>query len=378
MKKHHAIIGMVGTVLLVAGFSYFLFDGSSRDIGKVISDDGNVTLAIPKNVLPQGISTEDIRIKKLDYDAVPGKPSREDFIAAYEFQPDGLEFRKPIEVSFVLKNFAGASVPTVDIASKNQIAPLTNQRVKIDAGSKTAFLSGEISHFSQAILRKSFFAVQINGPGDHFVGDTFDVEVIHSIEKRMYVSTDDQFITRTRALIGNPEVRGKIGAWVHAVPEAAFPKIAEAVSPGSMDYFPPITAIPEGGELKTTAIFTCVKPGSVEFIYESTIAAEVEYHQIPKPQPAAQVTGLPPHREILSQGKSYDDFTFLLSPFSCLDGATEPPLPAIQVGEPVQEITQRQRTGNETTPPATVVTPERSSGTILVCGLPGGPACPKK
>lgn len=440
MNKKTLIILLSGGLLVALLFLWASVRNAS--VIELKSDDGNVTLSIPRGALPQGVRAEDIKITSIGYDAISMKPREQDFLTAYEFQPDGLQFSKPVNVSFVLKNFEGTSVPTVDIISKGEIIPLESQQVDRDEGNKTLAITGAMRHFSQAVVRKHFYAVTVTGPEDHFIGDTFDVEVTHTIERRTYISTDDEFITRTLTLLGNPFVSGKITAWVHAIPEKAYPEISEAVSPKYTNDFPRITMIPETGELKTAVRFTCVKPGAVEFRYESNIDAEYEFHQVPKPQSPAQSGGIPGYEEIRSKNKLHDYVEFVLTPFRCKDQATPSPSPALQVGEPSQatvqvisyggkqiplvqlqvenetgcgeshyhalggfvtatdgtklhdpgplcgygKVSERPtitvpRTGNETSvnpPPTTSVTSKPTGASMTVCGLPGGPACPKK
>jgi hypothetical protein len=438
MNKKTSVILFLGAAFIATAVWWYARDAS---VVVLTSDDGNVTLSIPKGALPEGVRAADINITNLGYDAVVQKPSTQDFLAAYEFQPDGLAFTMPVSVSFALKNFDGLSVPAVDIASKEELTALVNQRITIDEQKKIASITGEMTHFSQAILHKGFFTAEVNGPADHFVGETFTVEAIHAVARRTYVSLDNEFVTRTLTLVGNPTVYGKITAWVHAVPELAYPDISEAVSPRWVDSFPVVgSVIGESGELKTVGTFTCVKPGAIEFRYESTIIHEYEFQQTGKPYYKERGIDFPDYENVLSKGRSHEPVGFILAPFRCLDRATPLSPPALQVGQPVRGMVQvisyggknipvtqliiENETGcgephyhaangfvtatdgtklydpgppcgygkvserptssiaggvNETTVVSPIPASSRPSpGTMVVCGLPGGPACPKR
>lgn len=443
MNKKISVILLSGAVLIAV----LLWWGYSRNASviELKSDDGNVTLAISRDALPEGVRAEDIKITSLGYDAMSAKPAKQDFLAGYEFQPDGLVFKKPVEVSFVLKNFDGGSIPLVDMVGTDGAEPLGHQRVKIDVQSKTASIAGEITHFSYSVLHRGFLAIKLSSPGDHFVGDTFQVEGIQSIEKRSYIFSSDVSQITSHTLVENPDVWG--------VASAHLPRYrgdTTAVKPNSLLNFPATDSkIPENGELKSIGNLTCVEPGEAELGYVVRITnGGYDSRERGFPNRARgerddfSVPEDPSHPDIVRRHKISIDVAYTGDTFNCLARQAPAVSPALQVGEPIQEmiqvisyggkyipiaqlkienetgcgephyhapsgsvtttdgtqlhdpgppcgygkVSQRPttsiaRTGNETTaiqPPPKPATSKPSGGTVVVCGLPGGPACPRR
>jgi hypothetical protein len=250
---------LLGIVIVLV----WIFYPHKRMNEKITSDDGNVTLTFSKEALPESVQLKDVHIKKLEIDEVPIHPSKENFISSYQFEPDGLIFKKPIEVTFILHNVTDSSIPTVEMVSKGEMSSLTHQKVNIDSASKTTSITGEISHFSYAVLHRSFFAIKVTDPTDHFIGESFDVEGIQSVERRTYVFSEDVSQVTTHTLTDHPLVRGMLSA---RLPRKS--DMSKAVTPDYIIDFPAKeTKIPESGELKTVGRFTCVESGEVEFGY---------------------------------------------------------------------------------------------------------------
>lgn len=441
MNKKTFVVLFSCVALIVVGLLWWYLRGAS--VVLITSDDGNVTLSVPKNALPEGVRAEDISIKSLSYDAIKEKPPVEDFYAAYEFQPDGLLFATPVEISFALKDFAETSVPAVTMVGDKGSEPLANQKVNIDAALKTASITGVISHFSYSIIERGFFAVKITDPENHLVGETFAVEGIQAVARKSYIfSSDVSQITR-HTLTDNPEVTGYVSV---RLPHYAGD--TSAVTPRNLDDFPRrVTKIPESGELKSVGNLTCAEPGEAILGYVIRIengTYESRQRGYPNGVRAANddltTPEDPSYPDRVRQNKYSIDITYSSDSFECVAAATPPP-PALRTGEPVQEMIQvisyggkqlpvaqlqienetgcgerhyHAANGSVTTtdgtklrdpgPPcgygkvsqrptvsiaataseATAVSPQAptvskpSGGTVVVCGLPGGPSCPKR
>jgi hypothetical protein len=297
-----AAIGVFAVIFLLAG------SGGEKTI---LSDDGSATLVVSRDALPQGVRMEDIQVKRLAYDAVPAKPDADDFIAAYEFQPDGLVFKKPVKVSFVLKNIDGASVPVAAMVSNGEAEVIAKQRVEIDGPGKSVVITGEVAHFSYSVIARSFFEVKLTDPGDHFVGESFDVEGITKVEKRTYTFSSDASQVTTHTLMIHPNVSGMVTA---RLPRRS--DLATAVSPVSITAFPAVgTQIPERGELRSVGTFTCVEAGDVELGYVVQInKGGYEWRKRIIPDPSIKNWN---REDDVEQREFFIDIAYSSDPFAC-------------------------------------------------------------
>ena len=81
---------LIGVVVLIV----FLFMRAAPDI--VTSDDGRVTLTIPKSALPEDVDAASISVvASTEPEGTVGPEG-----SWYELQPDGLTFNTPISVAF--------------------------------------------------------------------------------------------------------------------------------------------------------------------------------------------------------------------------------------------------------------------------------------
>src|SRR3989344_7837666 len=166
MKKYYTIIGLLGVVLLVAGFMYFSFGGASRDIQKVISNDGLAELEIPKNSLPEGMSIKDISITNISVD---------DTTIAYEFKPDGTAFSAGLTFKVTFKNKDSVIPIPFLISKKNGIEPVSDAEIVLDLTKKETTISVPMKHFSVLIFptrsASAFFSATMDVPDQVYIDD---------------------------------------------------------------------------------------------------------------------------------------------------------------------------------------------------------------
>lgn len=259
MKKNK-IIKIIIVLLILAVIAVIFFMVLSSKVPTTVytieSDDGTAKLEIPKSALPEAISPDRISITVIKSGETNDTDEKRP-IVSYRLEPDGLVFTKPAKATFALKNIKEGSVPIAAMTSKGEVEFLANQRVEIDAASKSAVITGDVTHFSYVTLHRAFFVIEMTDVTDHIVGDSFDVEGIVDIEKTSYIFSQDVSQTTTYTLTSYPEVWGSLRNVFKA-----------AVSPEFIVDFPARgTKIPEVGRIKNTARFTCVEAGAGQLTY---------------------------------------------------------------------------------------------------------------
>ena len=97
MSRRHRWYSVAVLLLLVAVACGDSGDSATGDetLVVVIAEDGQLTLSVDPAALPEGVSPGDIRVRRLDPAEVdlPGVTGR--VIAAYQLEPDGIEFSSP-------------------------------------------------------------------------------------------------------------------------------------------------------------------------------------------------------------------------------------------------------------------------------------------
>jgi hypothetical protein len=121
----------------------------------VTSSDGQATLNVPVGSLPEGVTPEDLQLVPLDVSQVvtvlDGGPAP---MAAYELQPDGLQFNGPVTLTIrrpltdfnrpmVVHHLSGANYDKVELISDLEIHAM-------DAS--TGEVAFEVTHFSTVVL----------------------------------------------------------------------------------------------------------------------------------------------------------------------------------------------------------------------------------
>ena len=145
--------------LLVLGISACGGGTSVEDTQESVtveSSDGSASLTIPVGAIPSGVNPSSITMARLtaeEMDLIGGGTA----IAAYDLEPDGLEFSEPITLTlrFLLIGTDNPelyvdSVLVTDIATDG----LTNGLV----------VTAEISHFSTLIVTRGFFTLALTVP----------------------------------------------------------------------------------------------------------------------------------------------------------------------------------------------------------------------
>ncbi|KKT57190.1 MAG: hypothetical protein UW81_C0005G0027 [Candidatus Giovannonibacteria bacterium GW2011_GWC2_44_9] len=370
MKKHYIIIGIAGAILLVAGFMYFLLGGASRGVQKVVSDDGLAELEIPKNALPEGVSIKDITMTAIapaDFFKESNQPI--DSVKIYRLEPDGFTLSKPATISVTLSynpNRAYSPIFLTYSGEKEEAENLNVTDFQIDEERKTFTVSGELSHFSELIFNAEarIFNERHIPEGDITlpVGQSFDHTYILTASGKWEFVTKDRNdptleyhhtfeIGNGTRWVMNPNWRSPhfISAGWRLEPEKI---ILKEVDLGATE------------EYRTTNRFTCVRVG-----HGSPGLSAWPYYTLQETQTVFR-DGKQIRKTWVGRERHYARLHGYGPNIDCVASPSGQESPSADV-----------RTGEESSP-ATIAppsaAPKPSGGTIKVCGLPGGPACPKR
>ena len=152
----------------------------SAPAGSAASDD--VTLSIPKDALPDGVSPSDIKIENITADDLVTQIEDANVVAAYRLLPDGLVLSEPATVSLQVPaaNLSGGLL--LVHLTKEGLSPIDDLTVTIDDAGEVATLQATISHFSDlTALQTTFFDFGLVLTKNVWkVGDSFGVSVVVS------------------------------------------------------------------------------------------------------------------------------------------------------------------------------------------------------
>ncbi len=344
MNKKYLITA--GIILVIFVIAYVLRPAAekSSDV-RIISNDGKMELVIPIDAIPADVDSKNIKISALSYDDAPFTlEDKKDFITAYTMEPDGLIFKKSITFKTEIKLGEKNILPEVAHIQKSRNIAETPKNVSftIDQEKNTAIAQGQFSHFSTMVFFNSRGGMYLNEGRSVQVGETFTVDgnVWYTGGKwRMYFEEDD-----TKLLIEEKPEWSLSGEM-----KPNYGKVAPAFVANL-----PINSRMSGDSYAIPRqTFTCLEPGNVEMIYKATIT-RVRIQKWEGTSLSGDFNAL-----FLDDTDGEMTTTYnVASYFGCREryGVKKP---------------------STTMPSAPAVTP-KSSGSGMVCGLPGGPACPKK
>jgi hypothetical protein len=120
--------------------------------------------------MPSGLDTATI---KIDRPALGPQFDATGILAAIVLEPTGTTFSVPVTLTFTIDHPA---VPGVILAS-GESGELLDPTVTFDPSTGITSVSVQIKHFSYAVAYEHNVKAEIDNPGDHFVGQNFDVHV---------------------------------------------------------------------------------------------------------------------------------------------------------------------------------------------------------
>jgi len=310
--------------------------------------------------------------------------SVDDAIIAYELKPDGTDFSNELTFKTTFKN-SGNVIPTPFLLSKeNGLEPVSGVKISLNLTKNEATISVPMVHFSVLSFPtrtdRAFFSATMDVPDQVYIGDTVTAKAtlnknvdsvvlfselnpwavpIYDDEKRLLLAPHNlgyRIIPNSVQVKGRAEAHRAVGPGIYVYNRPALsPFIGESLSVKSNDF--------NCEELGT---------GSISFWFDLTYDAE-----------AVDVTPGKNPGSILKVGSSLGLKRYKKSGYGFVDAYSELECvarPSVQggTGGGVSESESKAvgdilDEGQSQVPP--VVKPP---GSGYVCGLPGGPACPKK
>ena len=243
---------------------------SEASADSITSADGSLTLSVPAAALPEGTTADSITITTLASDDLDYWKEGTIF-AAYDLQPDGLEFAEPVPVTLRLP------LPTAGISFRIMLLgdlerdELDFEGVRVlgvepDEDTGELIVNAELSHFSNMIVSEGFFDVSLQAP------DTVVVDVPFTANARVHLTTraesleytfDGEEVVYTKTARGGWELEGIIRG-------------STRLSPRRVTDRPPLTSLNSRSTtiFSVPQMFTCERQGPFKIDYLATLNTE--------------------------------------------------------------------------------------------------------
>lgn len=206
---------------------------------------GDVSIAIPKDALPQGVSPSDVKIEDITQDELAVTIEDADVISAYRLLPDGLVLSEPATVTLhVPAERLSGGLMLVHLTDEG-LSPIDDLTVTIDDAGKIATIEATITHFSDlTALQTNFFDIGLLIFDNVYkVGESFEVTILVSSTKRGWGYREDaEGITMVKV----QEPAQLEGFWTGKSP---------ALTPNLVEDRPSFSPLESG--YSNTQVFTC-------------------------------------------------------------------------------------------------------------------------
>ena len=225
---------------------------------------GDVTLSIPKDALPEGVSPSDVKIENIGAEDLAVSIEDADVVAAYRLLPDGLVLSEPATVSLQLPAASLSGDLLLVHLTAEGLSPIDDLKVTIDDAGKVATLEATITHFSDlTAIQARFFDIGL-GLTEHVykVGESFPVTVVvRSTGRGWGLQQFQKGIVTVKA--AQPMLL--FGFWTGKAP---------ALLPNLVDERPSISLFE--GSYTNTQMFTCAEEASVSVVYRENLSYFLE------------------------------------------------------------------------------------------------------
>ncbi len=345
---------------------FFYSNYESKAPYVVHSGDGMAELRIPHDAVLTGGTLADIKMSAIspaEFFAESNQPTNS--AKVYKLEPNGLSFSKPATIVVTYPYDAKKSYAPVFLTHADNGSSVTSLDItdaQVDEAGKTMTISGELSHFTIFVSNPEphiFVATTLpEGKLTKSIGESFIHTLLVTPGKWEYTNhpsrLDPNYTVRVTLEIGN-------GTRWNMNNDYRSPHIIRTsgrMVPAEVVREPANLAAVEAYRLSTT--FTCQTEGEdaafvmggAWFTYTLQLTAVDSVSNRPRVERDKRLGWvLPPTNPQVT----------------CIAGASE-------VATTTVGVTGANVNTNATTP----VTPKKPTGVITVCGLPGGPACPKR
>ena len=230
------ILGLFALVLAACG------GGTSVEKALVAliveSSDGSASLTVPPEAIPSGVDANSITMAAFTGEKLLFMEEGT-AIAAYDLQPDGLEFSEPVIItirlplppeggSFQLLHNVGEIDDSDDV-----FEPIEVLDVVVDSDTGLVIATAELSHFSKVIATAGIYDLELEAPDTVGVGQPFTVTVTVvrtlrpiSVKIKNYRPTtgdDWDYISTKQAVPGSWTLGGEFYGEVNVDPSGIIP-----------------------------------------------------------------------------------------------------------------------------------------------------------
>ena len=385
MKKNLVLIGVFAAMLVVALVAWLWGNPRSSVPISITSDDGVITLQIPTGSLPKGLKPADISVRPLEARTFWGSEGEVPG-GVYELLPDGIVFTQPVTLRVVTLGTSSGTIPQILHVASGTTELLNPSAVRIDQSNKSIETEFAINHFSSIGIdpRHGTFTYELNSGGAAAVGQSLPFVFTIRAEERSHwfqrgVGYWPDQKERARAL-RSPRDRASVreeepGGYSYRVAPGTSYIVAasevRAVSVAANVLTPERVPTPQKEQknyepYQFATEFICRNPGQAYVHFDTKINYRMyRGHE--------DING----REMPNRLGTYlnEEIPIYIhsEPYQCT-GAP--------VVEKKEEPPRAAPPTTQTPPASTSATPSpapKPSGAVMtVCGLPGGPACPKR
>ena len=226
---------------------------------------GDVTLSIPKDALPEGVSPSDVKIENIGAEDLAVSIEDADVVAAYRLLPDGLVLSEPATVSLQLPAASLSGDLLLVHLTAEGLSPIDDLKVTIDDAGEVATLEATITHFSDlTAVQARFFDIGLNLTEYVYkVGESFPVSVsVRSTGRGWGLQEFEKGIVTVKA--AQPMLL--FGFWTGKAP---------ALLPDLVDERPSISGFE--GSYTNTQMFTCAEEArGVSVVYRGNLSYFLE------------------------------------------------------------------------------------------------------
>lgn len=263
-KRLWAFLALVLIASAAIGY-FFLQKKDDRELEHVIgSEDGLVTISVSDASLPDGISANDIAVKKLKPEEYTEDMKAIKPLFIYRFGPDGTKFTKPVNFSIIVDADDLKRLPMLLHVSASTTTLVQNVKITKREDGELA-MSGIIDHFSDVVGIDGFVSAEMPANlGRHPVGESFVVPVTVQVTERVDSRSGDAYWLMT-----SPPVWGSKGGLFLG---------EKFLDPVEAPNSPPAGSKMTWASKRIEQRFTCIKAGSGRVAFVGALTYDYELY----------------------------------------------------------------------------------------------------
>ena len=229
----------------------------------LVAGDGAASLAIPAGAIPRGVAPSTIRIERISDDDLVVQSDADPPIVAYAFEPDGLIFLKPVEITITL-DMTDFTIPNIWMISGDDAEPLPSAEIVFRPDQGQVTIVAPITHFSSVYVDDlHFFKITISDPPDTHVGSSFNV----TAEVEAIYSDGWNWRSSAKSVSFREDDRARIEEWTEYFYQTPGPwrldglfRSSGSIVPSEVPDSPADAEVTDAASYEAEATFTCIAP----------------------------------------------------------------------------------------------------------------------